>query len=148
MQTFESVREAKEFLIGKLLDQAARDGYPMSEIERKMLYFSETGWTLPDSMRVNELFTRDYDTPAYEWKIRHLAKNFRKEGSLRKPEELACWDEALGVLRGEDHYLLVLIDVPPEARPTSGQRVKLIGVAVAIAAAIVVGMFLFAAYTR
>ena len=148
METFENVREAKEFLIAKLLDQASRDGYPMSEIERKMLYFSETGWTLPDSKRVNELFTREYDPPAYEWKVRHLAKNFRKEASLRRPQELASWDEALDVLRGEDHYLLVLIDAPPEPKSVSVGRAKLIGVAVAIAAAIMVGVFLFAAYTR
>ena len=54
MARFGSAREAKEFLISRIVDQAQRDGVPLSEVERKMLYFSETGWTLPDIMSVNE----------------------------------------------------------------------------------------------
>ena len=36
---FHSAREAKEFLISKIVEEAIREGTVLSEIERKMLYF-------------------------------------------------------------------------------------------------------------
>jgi len=48
MTRFTSAREAKEFLVAKIAEEAQREGVPLSEVERKMLCFSETGWTLPD----------------------------------------------------------------------------------------------------
>ena len=36
-----SVREAKEFLASQIAEEAQREGTPLCEIERKMLYFSE-----------------------------------------------------------------------------------------------------------
>ena len=39
-----------------------------------MLYFSETDWTLPDIMQVNDEFDRDYDQDEYEKKITHLIR--------------------------------------------------------------------------
>lgn len=59
---FPSAREAKEFLVSRIVEQARRENTPLSEIERKMLYFSETGWTLPDIMEGNEEFDREYET--------------------------------------------------------------------------------------
>jgi len=47
MKAFHSGREAKEFLIGELVGEAQRENMPLSEVERKMLYFTESGWTLP-----------------------------------------------------------------------------------------------------
>jgi hypothetical protein len=74
--TFASAREAKEFLVEKIVDEAEREGVPLSEVERKMLYFSETGWTLPDIWEVNAAFDRDYDAAAYEDKIAGLIQAF------------------------------------------------------------------------
>ena len=71
MQQFADAREAKEFLVERILSQAERDGVSLSEIERKMLYFSETAWTLPDIMEVNEEFDRRYDQDEYEQKSRN-----------------------------------------------------------------------------
>src|SRR5690349_23643303 len=62
-------REAKEFLISKIVAEAQREKAPLSEIERKMLYFTESGWTLPDIMQVSEQFDREYDQDEYEKKI-------------------------------------------------------------------------------
>ena len=60
MQTFATARDAKEFLIGKILTEAQRESVSVSEVERKMFYFSET-WTLLDIADVNDIFDRDYD---------------------------------------------------------------------------------------
>jgi hypothetical protein len=69
VQTFASARDAKEFIVSRITTEAQRQGVPLSEIERKMLYFSETEWTLPDMAEVNDAFDREYDQAAYERKI-------------------------------------------------------------------------------
>jgi hypothetical protein len=53
MKAFHSGREAKEFLISELVAEAQDENVPLSEVERKMLYFTESGWTLPDIMTVS-----------------------------------------------------------------------------------------------
>jgi hypothetical protein len=56
---FHGAREAKEFLASRIVEEAVRECTPLSEVERKMLYFSETDWTLPDIDTVSDLFDRD-----------------------------------------------------------------------------------------
>jgi len=74
VRTFSSGREAKEYLIAQIVLEAEREGMPLSETERKMMYFTETAWTLPDIWEVNEVFERDYDQLTYEGKIGELAR--------------------------------------------------------------------------
>ena len=61
IEAFHSGREAKEYLISEIVEGAQRENIPLSEVERKLLYFTESGWTLPDIMKVNEDFDREYD---------------------------------------------------------------------------------------
>ena len=110
MRTFSSGREAKEYLIAQIVLEAEREGMPLSETERKMMYFTETAWTLPDIWEVNEVFERDYDQPTYEGKIGKLARNARARGAAAN--ELETWKEAIRTLKREDHYLLVLLAAP------------------------------------
>jgi hypothetical protein len=44
MTSFTSAREAKEFLIARIVEEAEREARPLSEVEWRMLYFTETGW--------------------------------------------------------------------------------------------------------
>lgn len=71
---FSTIKEAKDYLAGKIAAEAEREGAPLSEIERKMLYFSETDWTLPDMSSVSADFDREYDQDEYEQKIAGLAR--------------------------------------------------------------------------
>ena len=107
---FTSGQEAKEFLVAQIVLHALRDGVPLTEIERKMLYFSETDWTLHDIAEVNEVFERECDQHEYEEKmvqvIRKAMKHARQEGK----ESADSWSDAIELLRKEDHYLLVMID--------------------------------------
>jgi hypothetical protein len=75
VQTFATARDAKEFLVNRITTEAQREGVPLSETEREMLYFSETAWTLPDIADVNEAFDRDYDQARFEEKIGTLVRN-------------------------------------------------------------------------
>jgi hypothetical protein len=81
MTSFSTGREAKQFLVGKIVEEASLEGVSLSDVERKMLYFTETAWTLPDIMEVNDEFDRYYDQNEYEKKISRLIKNAGKRPS-------------------------------------------------------------------
>ncbi|HEY2906260.1 MAG TPA: hypothetical protein VGJ29_10210 [Vicinamibacterales bacterium] len=49
---FPNARAAKEFVVEQIVAEAKRQGVLLSDVERKMLYFSETDWTLPDIVEV------------------------------------------------------------------------------------------------
>lgn len=141
MRTFRSEREAKEYLIQRILDQANHVREPLTDLERKMLYFSETGWTLTGIEEVNREFEARCDVPAYERKILALAASARAEDETLGADAVADWDAAVDRLSSGDHYLLVLMNpalVPPAPVKPKGNR-RLI---LAACAAVVCG-FLF-----
>ena len=105
MQSFANAREAKEYLVQQIVSQAQRDGVSLSETERKMLYFSENYWTLPDMAEVNHEFDLHYDQNEFESKIAGIVRNI----SLSSPDD-DSWYQAIDILSHEDHYLLVLLN--------------------------------------
>jgi hypothetical protein len=110
MERFSDDRESLDFVVSRIALEAQRDGAPLSEIERKMLYFSETAWTLPDIVDVNDEFDRKYDQQEYEKKIAQLISKAVKRVRKQQPEEFEAWIQAIRVLRKEDRYLLVMVD--------------------------------------
>ena len=68
---------SKEFLISRVVQQAQAQGNSLTEVERKMLYFTEILPSLPDIYAVNSEFERDYDSDEYESKIAGLLKRAR-----------------------------------------------------------------------
>jgi hypothetical protein len=136
--TFADGRDAKEFLISRILTEAHREKVQLSEVERKMLYFSETAWTLPEIAAVSEAFDRDYDQAEYEQKIASLIRNFCANARADNKDEFDTWTEAVRTLKKEDHYLLVLIAAAgPEARPRR-YLLKLLATALVIAVLIAI----------
>ena len=97
-------------MVARIVAEAQRERVSLSEVERKMLYFSETGRTLPDIDKVNEAFERDYDHDEYEKKITNLIHNARVRARKEDKPENEAWSDAIRVLRKGDHYLLVMID--------------------------------------
>jgi hypothetical protein len=151
---FRTEREAKEYLAGRIVEEAKYEGTPLTEVERKMLYFTETGWTLPDMMAVNKEFERDYDEDGYEQKIGGLAAKIQDR------------DDAVLKLSEGDHYLLILINTTPQnsdrgsplwnrlrpwlpsldsrARRDPHDAVRLVVVSVAFGAILLLGIFISA----
>jgi len=127
MPEFGSIREAKDFLADRIAAKAEREGTPLTEVERKMLYFSESGWTLPEMAEVSAEFDRDYNQDEYEKKIAELVRKIQGAPDAKDQQELQNWDRALRALSREDHYLLVLVGAAgaiPEAerRTQDGPR--------------------------
>jgi len=114
---FHTVKEAKDFLANRIAAEAAQENVPLSEVERKMLYFSETDWTLPDMMTVSDEFDRDYDQDEYEKKIAVLIANITTDHHHKNEDEKEKWDAAVEKLSDGDHYIQVLVG---NGRPAAG----------------------------
>jgi hypothetical protein len=143
VQTFATSRDAKEFLVSRITTEAQREGVPLSETERKMLYFSETAWTLPDIGDVNDAFDRDYDQARYEEKIGRLVRNFCAESRKNNRGDFDAWKEAIRKIHREDHYLLVLISAAGSKSSRQAGFLKLAAVGFVIACVVLATAYFF-----
>jgi hypothetical protein len=133
VQTFATTRDAKEFIVSRIVAEARRESILLSDVEEKIMYFSETAWTLPNMMEVSDAFDRDCDQVEYEEKIGSLVRNFRANAGSNNQNELDDWERAVTVIRNEDHYLLVLIsDTKGPADASRGRLSRLAGIVFAI----------------
>ncbi|MGD0890288.1 MAG: hypothetical protein ABR923_02055 [Terracidiphilus sp.] len=161
---------AKEYLVGRIAEKAKLEGAPLTEVERKMLYFSETGWTIPDIVEVNAGFERDYNDVEYEEKIGGIVRRIQEKQNLEDEEQRGAWCAAVETVGEEDCYLLTLIDIGcraegkklsrlgriepwlPDlgnsgARP-SGDVARLILVSIGVSAALFTAMMIWASVRR
>lgn len=99
---------AKEFLLAKVLEQAALDGASISDIEKRMFLFSETSQNPPD-FEAEEKFSTEYAEDAFETKISQLLKRAYARDK-KVPDAKALWKEHLDALADEDFYGLVMVD--------------------------------------
>ena len=102
-----TIDSAKEFLLAKVRDRAAREGVSFDDIEQRMFLFSETSAT-PD-FEANEKFDASYDTGAYEAKVTKLLRKAYARDK-RNVDRKTEWREALKALNKEDFYGLVMVD--------------------------------------
>ncbi len=125
---------AKEFLIGRIVEEANRRHVDLSDTERKMLYFSQYYDTLPDMKEVAHQFAAEcQDHHKYETKIRKLSRQAFERDRRGAPEHVQLWKEAIRRLKSEDHYLVVMLDVP--GFMTHREKVYVILLVVALLAA-------------
>ena len=143
MQTCATARDAKEFLVSRIAAEAQREGVALSQTERKMLYFSETAWTLPDIADVSDAFDRDYDQARYEEKIGTLIRNFCAESRKSNRGDFDAWTEAIRTIHREDHYLLVLISSAESKKNRQAGFLKLAATGFVIACAVLAAAYLF-----
>jgi hypothetical protein len=100
--------EAKEFLACRIVDQARLENVEFSEVERKMLFYSEVHPSLPDMDAAAKEFDEKYNMFPYEKLVSSLVCNaYRRD---RKDPTLAQkWKDASRSLRWEDHYINVML---------------------------------------
>jgi hypothetical protein len=144
MSAFHSGREAKEFLISKIVEEAQQKNVPLSEVERKMLYFTESGWTLPDIMRVSEDFDSEYDQAKYEQKIAKLVRKADKHIRKGTREDYDRWWAAIRFLQREDHYISVMVRLAG-LRPR-GDQLRLFATALGIVTVFLIWIFVAIKY--
>jgi hypothetical protein len=128
------IREAKDFLVAQTAEQAAIEGVPLSDLERRMMYFTESGYAPEDPIKLYEEFEAENDSDKYEAKIsgllHHAYRRLRKENDAARKN----WDLAIKCLRRGDHYLLVMWDLAPSTWTPVGDSMKLLASSLGVAA--------------
>ena len=71
-------KEAKDFLVEQTAKQSAIQGVTLSDLERRMMYFTESDDFGGNPIEWNEEFESRYDTATYEVKISDLMRNAYK----------------------------------------------------------------------
>jgi len=104
-----NTKEAKDFLADQAAQQAALDHALLSDLERRMMYFTESDpSSCGDPVSLNDEFEEKYDTAEYEAKMSRLLRRAYKRLKAENPVGKIQWDEAISTLEKGDHYVLVL----------------------------------------
>jgi hypothetical protein len=101
--------EAMDYLVGKIAAKAEHEGIPLSELERKMLHYSETDRTSPEMQEMRAEFRRHYDWDEFEQKIARLVHEIKIAVYAHGEFEKESWDQAVQTISGSDQYLFSLI---------------------------------------
>jgi hypothetical protein len=102
------VRDAKDFLVAQAAEQASLEGVPLADLEKRMMYFTESGYVPEDPIKLNEEFEAQYDRAKYEKKISNLMQHAYKRLRIENPSAQRTWYDAIRRLKRGDHYLLVM----------------------------------------
>lgn len=109
-----NAKEAKDFLVQQTAEQAALENVPLSDLEKRMMYFVENDLTsCADPLELNDEFEAQYDTGQYEAKIAGLLRRAYKRLKTEDPAKISSWDEAAKTLSKGDHYLPVMLRAGP-----------------------------------
>ncbi len=138
---------AKDFLVQQAAEQAALEKVPLSDIEKKMMYFTESdAASCENPVELNDEFEAQYDTAEYEAKISRLLHHAYNRLKVEDPERKRNWDEAISALRKGDHYFLVLWDLKLPSEHPLRDNLKLIGIGLLIALGIGIAAILSVKY--
>ncbi len=136
------IREAKDFLVAQTAEQAGLEGVPLSDLEKRMMHFTEGKSATEDPISLNDEFEAQYDTTEYEAKIsdllHHAYKRLRKENDVARRN----WDEAIRCLRRGDHYLLVMWDSTLPGERPRGDSLKLLAASLGVVVLVFLGVFI------
>lgn len=136
------VREAKDFLVTQTAEQAALEGVPLSDLEKRMMYFTESRDAVEDPIKLHEQFEAQYDSEKYESKIAKLLHHAHERVKKESDDARTHWDDAIKSLRRGDHYLLVMWDLAPSDERPRGDSLKLLAAGLGVAALVfIVGFF-------
>ena len=80
------VLEAKDFLVQQTAKQAALENVPLSDLEKRMMYFTETDECPENPIALNDAFEAQYETNEYEAKISRLMHHVYRRIKKRIPK--------------------------------------------------------------
>ncbi len=139
-------KQAKDFLVGQAAEQAAIEGVPLADLEKRMMCFTESDpASCPDPLALNDEFEAQFETPAYEAKMFNLLEHARERLRKDDPERTRHWDEAVGELEKGDHYILVLLGLSGAlagAERPKHDFLSIVGTAVLVATGFVLASFM------
>jgi hypothetical protein len=131
---------AKQFLISRIISEADFEHVMLSEVEKKMLHFSESE---PETTGVAAEFERVSDTDKFEQNVIALLKHARARDLAQSPQFKEMWADAVSALEGKDLYVLVFVYFAfPEYRKkiVPAHRARDYAIYIAIGIALVLGL--------
>ncbi len=142
-----NTKQAKDFLVEQAVEQAALEGVPLADVEKRMLYFTESDpASCDDPIGLNDEFEAQYETKEYETKISRLLHHAYTRLKQESPERTRNWDQAIRTLRKGDHYFLVMWDTKPPSEHPTRDTFMFIGIGMLIAVGIVTAAILASNY--
>lgn len=103
------VREAKDFLVQQVVQQAQLENVEISNLEKRMMYFTEEEDASEDPCALEEEFEEKYDDDEYISKISGLLSRAHRRIKRDNSHDAYLWNEAVNFLRKGDHFILVLL---------------------------------------
>lgn len=141
-----NAKQAKDFLVTQTAEQATLDGVSLDDLEKRMMYFSESDTTAEDPGKLNDEFESKRDPIEYEAKVSKLLHRAYRRLKGENPSDASTWDEAIRTLRKGDHYILVMWDsITARERPPH-DTLKLVGTALVIVAVSLILIFTYARF--
>src|SRR6266436_7604392 len=111
-----NTKQAKDFLVEQTVEQAALEGVPIDDVEKRMMYFTESdAASCENTIELNDEFEAEHETKEYETKISRLLHHAYTRLKEENPERTRNWDQAIRTLRKGDHYLLVMVNQSSES---------------------------------
>lgn len=109
------VSKAMDFLVEQTAVQAALDGVTLTDLEKRMMYFTEEPDSAENPIVLNDEFEAEYEMATYEAKMSKLLHRAYARVKKENPETARTWNESVRILKRGDHYILVLWGVlrPP-----------------------------------
>jgi hypothetical protein len=111
-----NIKQAKDFLVEQTAQQAALENIPLSNLEKRMMYFTESTDATEDPIALNDEFEAHYDSGEYEAKISRLLKNAHRRLKQENPEKFRVWGQATRILQKGDHYIIILLGPSSSSR--------------------------------
>jgi hypothetical protein len=137
-----NTKQAKDLLVEQAVEQAALDGVPLADVEKRMMYFTESDpASCENPIELNDEFEAEYETKEYETKISQLLHHAYSRLKKENPERARKWDQAIRTLRKGDHYVLVLWDINHPSEHPTRDSFKLLGAGLLIATVLIIGAF-------
>jgi hypothetical protein len=97
-----NAKQAKDFLVQQASEQAALDCVPLSDLEKRMMYFSEGDASCESPLEVNEQFEGQYESAKYETKMSCLLHHAYKRLKVEDSELMREWNLAIRTLFGQN----------------------------------------------
>ena len=139
---FQSAREAKEYIVSLVAEEAIHLDESLTDVERKMLYDARDGWVPEDMNDMRQVFRRYHDEDEYEAKmIRLIRRAWLRARSGQSNYD--SWLAAERLLRPGVDYLSKLLTVAEgrkvKRNPRIGVRILLVVVLVLLLAMVWIG---------
>lgn len=106
---FDSESTAKAFFVDKIVQQAEREGVPLSKAQRYMLSWSETDSSFVVDMELSAQCEAEIPQPDYEKKIQGLIERMYKRDIETNKDLKDTYKEAYRTLKQGDHFILIMI---------------------------------------